>query len=158
MLKPTIYYGKYHRSTIDCMKSNNKLILIESIKFPRSVQYCVTLCQLLWFHELQSFELLRLPIIEYEHGGTFLRMFLNFGRLLIWMRPATKFACKNAVFVFLRCTRFSPSDSMSVNLNFIIACYCWIYFFCFTHIVDFLHETSLLNCRPMVFSIVNCWF
>ena len=76
---------------------------------------------MLWFHELQSFELFRLPIIEYEHGGTFLRMFLNFGRVLVWIRPATKFAFKNAVFVFLRCARFSPSDSMSVNLNFTIA-------------------------------------
>ena len=64
------------------------------------MQSYLTPFQLLWFHELQIFKLLRLPIIEYEHGGTFLRMFLNFGRVLVWIHPATKLTCKKAFFVF----------------------------------------------------------
>ena len=62
MLKPTIYYGKYHRSTIDCITSNNKLILTEYIKLLQYVQCSLTPFQLLKFHELQLFKFLRLPI------------------------------------------------------------------------------------------------
>jgi len=89
-LKSTIYYGKYHRSTIYCIQ----FVRTNWINLYNIPPISATPFQLLKFHELQLFKLLRLPVVEYEHKGTFLRMFLNFDRVLVWIRPVTKLAHK----------------------------------------------------------------
>ena len=112
-----IYYGKYSNILIQYVYYFYKYI--HWTKFLILIQIYKNIQQL-WFDKWQRLKRLWLPVVEYPNSWAVISMFLCFWSVFVWVSPLAKLAFKDAVFILIRCPRFSPLNAIIIYLDYII--------------------------------------